>query len=184
MKIGREINFQSWTFRDSFFSSSNGSPCCIVHCLAMTTNGFYFNLYSPTLFRRDIHMNICVRGGLRVSKIKKDQEEEAKDWHCTSATATAWYLWLWLWPGRRESILKSQLSFMYVRFMKVMFLWNMIWRPSKWTNNNSNGEQSNYFFFKSCICPYERAFSVFWSGKRGQRLALYFNNTWYLWLWL
>ena len=29
MKIGREINFQSWTFGDSFFSS-NVSPCCIV----------------------------------------------------------------------------------------------------------------------------------------------------------
>ena len=31
MKIGREIHFQSWTFRDSFFS--NVSPCCIVHCI-------------------------------------------------------------------------------------------------------------------------------------------------------
>ena len=33
MKIGREINFQSWTFRDSFFFS-NGSPCCIVVALS------------------------------------------------------------------------------------------------------------------------------------------------------
>ena len=49
------------------------------------------DLYLPTLFRRDIHMNMCVREGLRVSKIKKDQEEEeAKDWHyCALAIATA-----------------------------------------------------------------------------------------------
>ena len=50
---------------------------------------FFFNFYLPTLFRRDMQVDMCVRGGLRVSKIKKDQEEEAKDWHCTSATATA-----------------------------------------------------------------------------------------------
>ena len=38
MKIGREINFQSWTFRNSF--SSNGSPCCIVHWpRSHSTNG-------------------------------------------------------------------------------------------------------------------------------------------------
>ena len=61
------------------------------HCLAMTTNGLFFNLYLPTLFRRDIHVDVCVRGGLRVLKAKKGQEEEeAKDWHCcTSAIATA-----------------------------------------------------------------------------------------------
>ena len=44
----------------------------------------FFNLYLPTLFSRNIHMDVCVWGGLRVSKIKKDQIEEAKDWHCFS----------------------------------------------------------------------------------------------------
>ena len=52
----------------------------------MTTNGLFFNLYLPTLFRGDIHVDMCVRGGLRVSKIKKDQEEEPEH-TLTMATA-------------------------------------------------------------------------------------------------
>ena len=53
----------------------------------MTTNVFFYNLYLPTLFRRDMHMDNCVRGGLRVLKKKKDQEDEVKYWHCTLTTA-------------------------------------------------------------------------------------------------
>ena len=55
---------------------------------SMTTNYFYLNcLYLPTLFRRDIHMDVCVRGGLRVSKIKKNQEGEPEH---TLRMAPAW----------------------------------------------------------------------------------------------
>ena len=66
----------------------NSASICVTKELG---EWFFFNLYLPTLFRRDIHVDMCVRRGLRVSKIKKDQEEEeAKDWHCsTSAIATA-----------------------------------------------------------------------------------------------
>ena len=48
----------------------------------MIINFFFFNFYLPTLFRGDIHVDMCVRGGLRVSNVKKDQEEEDKHWHC------------------------------------------------------------------------------------------------------
>ena len=33
-------------------------------------------------------MNICVRGGLRVSKIEKDPEEKPEHRHCTLIMAT------------------------------------------------------------------------------------------------
>ena len=52
----------------------------------MRTNGLFFNLYLPTPFRRDIHMDVCVRGGLRVSKIKKNPEGEPEH-TLTMATA-------------------------------------------------------------------------------------------------
>ena len=54
----------------------------------MIINFFFFNFYLPTLFRRDMQVDMCVRGGLRVLKTKKDQEEEeAKDWHCSTRVA-------------------------------------------------------------------------------------------------
>ena len=63
---------------------------------ALIPNGNTF-LYFPTLFWSNIHMYMCVREAVWVSKIKK---EEDKDTHCTSTIAMAWYLWLWLGSGR------------------------------------------------------------------------------------
>ena len=65
----------------------------------LLTNAKTF-LYFPTLFRCHIHMDMCVREAVWVSKIKNNKEEEDKGRHCALTISTAWCLWLLLWSGR------------------------------------------------------------------------------------